>query len=101
MAIHIYTITITEGRKGLPKLSLSVPIYTEALLCCNADNTASWTGSCITSLLGLWMTSLAQVISSCMDDNGTANDALWADKLDVLVGDRTLSVALTISLEVS
>ena len=47
------------------------------------------------------MSALAEVISSSVDDNGTANDALGADQLDQLVCDTSLRIALTISLEVA
>lgn len=47
------------------------------------------------------MSSLAKVVSSGMDDNGTADDTLWADELDQLVGLAALAISLSISLEVS
>ena len=67
----------------------------------DANNTASGTSASVTSLLRLLVSALAEVISSSVDDNGTANDALGADQLDQLVCDTSLRIALTISLEVA
>lgn len=36
-----------------------------------------------------------------MDDNSATKDALWADQLDVLVGDGSLAITLAVGLEVS
>ena len=47
------------------------------------------------------MATLAEVVSASVDDDGAAKDALRADQLDELVGDRALSVTLAIGLEVA
>ena len=47
------------------------------------------------------MTALAKIISAGVHNECAANDALWADELDQLVGGRALAVALTVSLEVT
>ena len=47
------------------------------------------------------MATLAEVVSAGVHDDGTAEDALWANKLDELVRHGTLGVALTIGLEVA
>lgn len=70
-------------------------------LCSNTNDTASWTATSVTSLLALSVSALAQIISASVHNNGTAENALWADQLDELVLDRALCVALAIGLEVS
>lgn len=69
--------------------------------CLDTNDTTgrSWTG--ISSLLALLVASLSEVISASVDDDGAAEHTLWSDQLDELVGDGTLCVALTISLEVA
>lgn len=47
------------------------------------------------------MATLAEVVSASVDDDGATKDALGADQLDELVGDRALSVTLAIGLEVT
>lgn len=47
------------------------------------------------------MSALAKVVSSSVNDNGAANDALGANQLDQLVRGAALSVALAVGLEVT
>lgn len=47
------------------------------------------------------MTTLSQIVGASMDDDGTSDDALWTDQLDVLVSDGALAVALAVGLEVA
>lgn len=47
------------------------------------------------------MPAFSKVISSRMDDNGSAEDGVLANKLDMAVRDLTLSITLTVSLEVA
>lgn len=70
-------------------------------LCGNTDNAASWAGTSVASLLALCVATLAKVISTGVDNDGAAEDAVWADELDVLVFDRALAVALAVGLEVA
>ena len=85
----------------------------------NTDDTASRTGTSVTSLLGLLVSALAEVVGAGVDDDGAllqvsivlrhrraaeetyANDALGADKLDQLVLNASLSVTLGVGLEVT
>jgi len=67
----------------------------------NADNTASRSGTSVTSLLGLLVTTLAKVIGTGVNDEGTTQNALGADQLDKLVLHGAVGVALGISLEVA
>ena len=67
----------------------------------DANNTASGTSASVTSLLRLLVSALAEVISSSVNDNGAANDALGANQLDQLVRGAALSVTLTVGLEVT
>jgi hypothetical protein len=71
----------------------------------------------VTSLLGLLVTTLTEIISSGVDDNSTlrksveayenlfkwtyADNALGADQLDELISGGALAIALTIGLEVA
>ena len=47
------------------------------------------------------MSTLAEVVSSSVNDNSAANDALGANQLDQLVCGAALSVALAVGLEVA
>lgn len=47
------------------------------------------------------MSALAEVVSSSVNDNGTADDALGANQLDQLVRGAALSIALAVGLEVA
>ena len=67
----------------------------------DANNTASRARTSVTSLLGLLVSALAEVVSSSVNDNGATNDALGANQLDQLVRGAALSVALAIGLEVT
>jgi len=67
----------------------------------SVQHTTSWTRTGVTSLLALLTLTLSEIISAGVDDDGAAKDALRSDELDQLVGDGTLSVTLTISLEVA
>jgi len=73
------------------------------MVCLSGDtnDTASRSGTGIASLLGLLVSSLAKIISSRVNDDGTANNALGANQFDELVGGRALAIALAISLEVA
>lgn len=70
-------------------------------LCRNANDTASRASTSVASLLGLLVASLSEIISSGVDNNCTADDALRADQLDQLVRGRALAIALSIGLEVA
>lgn len=72
-----------------------------ATLSCNANDAASWTSARIARLLALLVGALAEIISAGMDDDCAAEYALRANKLDELIGHRTLTVALAIGLEVT
>jgi len=67
----------------------------------DTNDTACRSGTSIAGLLGLFVSSPAKIISSRMNDDGTANNALGANQLDELVGGGTLAIALAISLEVA
>jgi hypothetical protein len=67
----------------------------------DTNNTASGTASSVTGLLRFLVATLAKVVSTGVDDNGAANDALGTDQLDQLVGNASLSITLGISLEVA
>lgn len=70
-------------------------------LCGNANDTASWTATSVSSLLALSVATLSKIIGAGVHNNSAAEDALWADQLDQLVLDRALCVALAIGFEVS
>lgn len=74
---------------------------TKNVLTSNANDTTSRTTTGVTGLLGLVVTTLTQVISTSVDDNGTAQDTLSAEQLHerVLLGAR--SVALGVGGEVT
>jgi hypothetical protein len=85
----------------------------------DANDTASGTRTSVTSLLGLLVSALAEVVSAAVHDNGAlwhllailskeicwsrtyANDTLGADQLDQLVRVASLSIALAVGLEVA
>ena len=67
----------------------------------NANDSASWTTSSITSGFALLMAALTQVICTCMYHNGPSQYALRANELDLLVRYGSLGTALRIGLEVS
>lgn len=64
-------------------------------------HTASRTRTSVTGLLRLLVTTTAQVVSASVDDNGAAEHALLANKLDKLVLHGANRVALGISLDVA
>lgn len=47
------------------------------------------------------MTTLTKVIGACVDDDGSADDRVSAEKRDVLVGDVDRGVSRAVSLDVS
>ena len=101
---HVYCIYVVRGIDRLIWLYQDYSLarfFLMTHLVGDANNTASGTSASVTSLLRLLVSALAEVISSSVDDNGTANDALGADQLDQLVCDTSLRIALTISLEVA
>ena len=49
----------------------------------------------------LLMAALAQIIRAGMHDDGAAQHGVFADQLDVLVGDGAFAVALPIGVEVA
>lgn len=67
----------------------------------NANDTASRTETSVTSLLGLLVTTTAEVISASVDDKGTAQNALGTNQLDKLVLHVAGRVTLSIGLEVA
>jgi len=80
---------------------LSFTFLTHNILVGDANDTASRARTSVTSLLGLLVSALAKVVSSSVNDNGAANDALGANQLDQLVRGAALSVALAVGLEVT
>lgn len=67
----------------------------------NANDPASRSAACIPRGLALLVSSLAQIVSTRMHNDGTAEDALGTDQLDEFVGDRAFRVALAVGLEVA
>ena len=67
----------------------------------DTNNTASGTGTSVTSLLALLVLALAEVVGAGVHDDGAAEDALRADQLDELVRDAALGIALAVGLEVA
>jgi len=63
--------------------------------------TASWTRTGVASLLGLLTVTLSEVVGTGVNNDGTAEDALWANQLDELVRYGALSVSLSVGLEVA
>ena len=47
------------------------------------------------------MSTLAQIIGPSMNDESASEDALGSDQFNLPIRDRTLGIALAISLEVS
>lgn len=87
-------------------------------------HTASRSGTSVTSLEGLFVVTLAEIVGAGVDNNSAlnmsrvvskicpprnitetgvsyANDAVGTNQLDKLVGDGALGIALTISLDVA
>lgn len=99
-------------------LHRSVKAYQPRLLG-NANDTACWTSTGVSSLLGLLVAALAKVIGASMNHDGAlcwwsviitssgsdistyTNDTLLADELDEAILDRALGVSLTVGLEIS
>ena len=71
------------------------------LLLGDANDATSRTTTGVTSLQGLFVATLAQIIRARVHHNGAADDALLPDELDVAVLDGTLGVALAVGLEVA
>jgi hypothetical protein len=84
----------------------------------DTNDTASGAGASVASLLGLLVTTLAEIVGASVDNNGAllrlvsmnqnimkertyANDALRSNELDQLVLNASLSVTLGIGLEVT
>jgi len=63
--------------------------------------TAGGTSASVAGLQGLLVAALAKVISTGVDDQSTAQNALGTEQLDELVLHGTGSIALGISLEVA
>ena len=67
----------------------------------NADDTTRRSCARVTRLLALLGVALSKVISTRMNDDGSAKDRVLADELNLAVGDGPLCVALTVGLEVA
>lgn len=67
----------------------------------DSDDTASRSGTSVTSLKGLLVIALAEVVGAGVDNDGSADDAMGANQLDKGVGDRALGISLAIGLQVS
>lgn len=70
-------------------------------LCGNTNNTAGRTSTGVTSLLGLLVTTTAKVVSTGVDDEGTAENALSTEQLHELVFLGANGVTLSVGLEVA
>lgn len=67
----------------------------------DTNNTTSRSGTSVTSLERLLAVTLAKIVGTSVDDNGSANDAVRANQLDKRISDGTLGIALAVSLNVS
>lgn len=67
----------------------------------NADDTASGASTSVAGLLGLLVAATAEVVSTGVNNKGTAKDALGTDQFDELVLLGANGVALGIGLEVT
>lgn len=67
----------------------------------NTYDPTSWSCPSISCRFALLMTSLAQIISTRVNDDCPAKHALRANQFNELVADGALGVALTVSLEVA
>ena len=67
----------------------------------DTNDTASGAGASVASLLGLLVSTLAEIIGASVDNNGAANDTLRSNELNQLVLNASLSVTLGIGLEVT
>ena len=67
----------------------------------DSDDTASRSGTSVTSLEGLLVITLAEIVGAGVDNDGSTDDAVRANQLDKRVGDRALSISLAIGLQVS
>lgn len=67
----------------------------------DADDTAGRTGASVSSLEGLLVVALAEVVGAAVRNDGTADDALGTNELDELVLDRALGVAVGVGLDVA
>jgi hypothetical protein len=79
------------------------PLFSSVRHCLvgNTNNTTSRSGTSVTSLERLLAVTLAKVVSTSVDNNGSANDAVRANQLDKRVSDGALGIALGVSLDVS
>lgn len=78
---HEYVVTVRLGR--------------------NTDDTAGKTGTCITSLKGLLIAALAEVVSTGVDDEASTNDGVRAVEGDDLVGKVELSGTAAVRLDIT
>ena len=67
----------------------------------NANDTTSRTCTSVASLLALIIATLSEIISAGVHNDSAADDALWADQLDELVGLLALCIALAVRLEIA
>lgn len=65
------------------------------------NNTTSWSTTGVTSLEGVWVTTLTEVIGTGVNDNGSTEDRSWTEQLDQVVSDGTLSDTRGIGLDVT
>lgn len=76
-------------------------IQSSVNLCSDANHTAGWTSASIARLLALGVTTLSQIVGASMDDDGSSDDAFWANQFDEAVFDGAFAIALSIRLEVA
>lgn len=67
----------------------------------NTDDPTSWSSPGIPCQLALLMTSLAQIISTGVNDYCPAEHALGANQFNEFIADGALGVALIVSLEIA
>ena len=67
----------------------------------DTNHTASRAGTSVAGLLALSVATLTKIIGSAVHDDSAAKNALWADELDVLVGNGPLSIALAVGLVIA
>jgi hypothetical protein len=73
----------------------------ERYLVGNANDAAGRTAASIASLQRISVVPLAEIISTIVNDDGAANNALGTDQLDEPVGHGALGVAVSIRLDVA
>ena len=72
-----------------------------AFLQSHSHDTTGSSATGVSGLQGVWVTTLTKVIGAGVDDDGSADDRVSAEKRDVLVGDVDRGVSRAVSLDVS